>query len=642
MSPAVTAELPADGPTRPAQSDQSGLSDFHDHGVAPWLLALLLAALTLLAYWPTFSNGFINYDDPGYVTQNSRVASGLTAENLKWAFRATIMANWHPLTWISHMADVQLFAFHPAGHHASSLFLHIVNAILLFYFLGSATGFLWRSFVVAALFALHPFNVECVAWISERKTLLCTFFMLLALFAYGWYSRKPGVARYLAVAALFALGLMAKPMIITLPFALLLLDYWPLNRLPELEGAQDRSKFFRRLATLALEKVPLLLLVAGSAYVTVLAQGRGHAIAANQLLPLSVRIPNAIWAYFLYVAKGLWPIHLTIFYPHPENHLGWWKPLLATLFLVAFTWFCIAQRKTRYLIVGWLWYLGCLVPVIGFVQVGRQAMADRYAYTPLLGIFVIVAWWIADHFDESRRRSEVFAGSVAMFLIFFGALTWRQTGYWKDNFALFNHAIKLTGSNFIAENNLGEAYMQIGRPDLAYEHFLSTTQIKPGFGLGHYNLGIVLVERKEYPAALEEFQTAVRFGQDNAEIASAYHNIGIVMLDNNQQADAVRAFTQALELVPTKQTSLLARGLAQFQLNNFAAAEADFVAGANLAPNAGAAFWVGRAREARGNPVGAADAYRQALQLQPDMTEAKERLQALTSGQVAPFVKLQN
>jgi protein O-mannosyl-transferase len=633
---AISAETASAAPPEHQASAQI------DHRASPWLLALLLVALTLFAYWPTFSNGFVNYDDNGYVTQNHHLQPGLTLSNISWAFRSTIMANWHPLTWISHMADVQLFGLRAAGHHATSLFLHALNVVLLFYLLLSATGFLWRSFVVAALFALHPFNVESVAWVSERKTLLCTLFLFLALFVYGWYIRKPGIGRYAAVALLFAAGLAAKPMIITLPFALLLLDYWPLARLPVPHSGEDRSLFLQKLWPLVLEKLPLLLLSAVSAYITVVAQGRSNAIAANELLSIPVRVANALWTYLLYILKALWPVHLIIFYPHPESTLALWKPLVAVLFIVLFTYFCLRHRDARYLLTGWLWYLGCLVPVIGFVQVGRQAMADRYAYSTLLGIFVLVVWWVGDNSASLGLRSRALGAVVAIFLIFFGAFTWRQTTFWKDSFTLFRHALEITPVNFIAQNNMGEAYIQVGRPDLAYDYFLRATQQKPRFGLSHYNLGIVLAGQNRNDDARREFQAAIQYAQDVPEAAAAYHNLGIVLLEDNQLPDAIHMFSEALRLVPGKQSSYLARGLAEFRLNNFRAAEADFVAGANLAPDAPACFWVGRSREAQGNSSGAADAYRKALQLQPDHRDAKERLDALLSGRMLPFNRSEN
>jgi len=609
---------------------------------SPWLLALLLAVITLFSYWPTFSNGFLNYDDNGYILQNSHLQPGLTAANIFWAFRATTMANWHPITWISHMADIQLFGLHAWGHHATSLFLHALNVVLLFFLLRSATGFLWRSFFVAALFALHPFNVECVAWVSERKSLLSTLFLFLALAAYGWYLRKPGVARYSAVAMLFALGLASKPMIITLPFALLLLDYWPFARLPIPEDSESASLFFKKLWPLVFEKVPFFLLSGLSAYITVVAQARSNAIAVKGILTFPVRLANALWSYLLYILKALWPTRLIIFYPHPDNTLALWKPLLALAVILGFTYLCIRYRRERYMLVGWLWYLGCLVPVIGLIQVGRQAMADRYAYTPLIGIFVLVVWWAANHSAWLPHRSELLAGASAIFLVFFGALTWHQTAYWKDSFTLFNHALKISPVNFIAENNLGEAYLQIGRPDLAYEHFLHATEEKPRFGLGHYNLGIILVNQQRREEARKEFQLAIQYGQEKSDIASSYHNLGIIALEDNQPNEAINLVSEALRLSPGKQSSYLVRGIAEFRLNNFRAAEMDFIAGASVAPDASACFWVGRSREAQGNTSGAIEAYRKTLELQPDMYEAKERLDALVSGRVSPFARSDN
>jgi protein O-mannosyl-transferase len=611
-----------------------------DDTTSPWLLALLLVAITVFSYWPTFSNGFITYDDNGYVTENTHLQPGVTAANVSWAFRATIMANWHPLTWISHMMDVQFFGLHPSGHHATSLILHCLNVVLLFFLLRAATGFLWRSAFVAALFALHPFNVECVAWVAERKSLLCTFFMFLGLFTYGWYVRKPGVARYLLVAFLFALGLASKPMIITLPFALLLLDYWPLNRLPVPVGPEGLNNFLKKLWPLALEKLPLLLLSAASAAITVIAQS--NAIAPNQILSMPLRAANAFWSYLLYILKGFWPLHLAMFYPHPEYHLGIWKPLAGFVFILLVTFFCRRHLQRRYLIAGWLWYLGCLVPVIGFIQVGRQALADRYAYTPLIGIFVLIVWWVAEHSDWLPHRTEILAGAAAIFLIFFGARTWQQTAFWKDDMTLFGHALQITTGNFIADNNMGLAYLQTGRSDRAYDYFLRSATEKPNFGLAHYNLGVMMLGQNRRSEARKEFETAIRFGQDKSDIASAYHNLGIALLQDNQFPDAIKMFSKALELGPDKQSSYLARGMAEFRLNNFAAAESDFIAGANIAPDAPACFWVGRAREAQGNTSGAIDAYRKTLALDPNQKDAKQRLDALLSGRILPFANSEN
>ena len=632
-APTLPAELPS------AETALPRVQAAPIRSLSPWRIAAALTVLTLIAYWPTFSNGFVNYDDDGYITQNHFVQKGLTLTGIAWAWRATIMANWHPLTWISHMADVQMFRMNAAGHHASSLLLHAINVVLLFFLLYKATGFRWRSAMVAAVFAVHPLNVECVAWVSERKSLLCTTFLFLALFAYGWYVRKPRVTRYLLVALLFALGLAAKPMVITLPFALLLLDYWPLERLPVPETREKRSLFWVRLRQLAAEKLPLLLLCAASAYITVFAQARTNTIAANMFLSMPVRLKNALWSYVMYLVKAAWPSHLAIFYPHPENTLALWKPLLALLLLLAFTAYCFRHLHQRYLLAGWLWYVGCLVPVIGVVQVGRQAMADRYAYTPLLGVLVIVVWSVADHYGQTARRAEMLGLVSALALIFFSVFAWRQTAYWENSFSLFRHALEVTPANFIAENNLGEAYMEIGRPDLAYDHFLRSTEEKPHFGLAHYNLGVVLAGQNRNGEAGKEFQLAIQYGQERLDVAQAYHNLGVVLLGERRFSEARAQFSEAIRIMPDKRSSYLARGFAEFRSADYRAAQSDFARGASLSPDASALYWLGRASEKLGDLAGATEAYRKALSLEPGMAKAKERLDAVLSGRPLPFLQ---
>ncbi len=326
------------------------------------LISLVLFSGTLILYYPALQNGFVNYDDPAYVTSNPHVQQGLTKRSVAWAFTSTAEANWHPLSWLSHMLDVQMFGLHPAGHHAQSVFWHAVNVVLLFLLLAKSTGFLGRSAVVAALFAVHPLNVESVAWIAERKTVLSTFFLLLALAAYGWYVKGPRARRYLLLVVLFALGLMAKPMVITLPVLLLVVDFWPLQRFPR-----------RPLSKLALEKIPLLSLSAASAVITLYAQRAGGAVGSTDLLPLSMRVKNAVYSYFIYVDKALWPSRLAVFYPHPERSLALWKVLGAAIVLISITAVFWRFRERRYLLIGWLWFLITLIPVIGIVQVGRQA-----------------------------------------------------------------------------------------------------------------------------------------------------------------------------------------------------------------------------------------------------------------------------
>jgi len=366
------------------------------------LAALLLMLATLALYQRSLHNGFVNYDDPDYITENAHVRQGLSWSNIRWAFTATDAYNWHPLTWISHMADVQFFGVKAIGHHLDSALLHTLNVLLLFLLLRFATGYVWRSATVAALFAVFPLNVECVAWAAERKSVLCVAFLFFALLAYGWYALRPGVGRYLAVALLFALALMAKPLAITLPAALLLVDYWPLQRFgghsPDAtDAASARAGFLRLVA----EKIPLLLLCGGSAFMTVYAQRRGGALASTELFPLALRIKNAVFSYADYLGKGIWPARLAVFYPYPHG-LGLVKVVGAALILSGITVVCWQLRERRYLLTGWLWYLGTMVPMIGIVQVGRQAMADRYAYVPFVGLFVMVVWLAADFAQRSR------------------------------------------------------------------------------------------------------------------------------------------------------------------------------------------------------------------------------------------------
>jgi tetratricopeptide (TPR) repeat protein len=580
------------------------------------LLAFLLILATLALYSPTLHNGFVNYDDPAYVTANAHIRQGLSWSNIRWAFTATVEANWHPLTWISHMADVQFFGLNPAGHHVVSILLHVINVLLLFFLLHRATGYTMRSAVVAALFAVHPLNVETVAWVAERKSLLCTLFFLLALWAYGWYVRQPGVARYLSVALLFALGLMAKPMVITLPFVLLLLDYWPLQRVGK------TSKFFA-------EKIPLFAMSAASALITVYAQHRGGALGITVALPLNLRVKNAIYSYLAYIFKGIWPSHLAVFYPHPENSLGTWKVLAATVVLFMITVLVWHFREKRYLLVGWFWYLGTMVPVIGIVQVGRQAMADRYVYIPFIGLFVIVVWLVADLFALVRvSRVAAIAITVAI-LSGYAAASYIQIGYWRNSITLFAHALQVTTNNGIAEDNLGAALMDVGRPDLAFSHFEAAVRLVPQLSTPHYNLATILHRQNQLDAAMHEYQLALTYTLDPTEAAQAHNNLGVLLTQQNQSTAAIAEFTAAIAANPDEQNSYLGRGSLEYQEHSLDAAFADFSHAAQIAPSPVAYFWLGRTLEDKGDLQAAVHAYEAALSMAPDMNDAQTRLEDL-------------
>jgi tetratricopeptide (TPR) repeat protein len=432
------------------------------------ILCALLAAATIAVYSPVSGHAFLVFDDRDYVTANSHIHDGLAWSTIRWASTSTAAANWHPLTWLSHALDYQLFGLNPAGHHWDSVLIHAVNAVLLFLVLGWVTKRVGPSLLVAALFALHPINVESVAWVAERKNVLSTLFFFWAIGAYVWYARKPDWRRYLLVAALFAAGLMAKPMVITLPFVLLLLDYWPLARTP-LDGNQSSavSDFGApRLAfsRLVWEKVPLLLLSAASAWITIKAQRSGMAVRSLHQFPLAMRIENAVVAYGMYLWKTIWPARLAPLYPHPGNTLAAWQWTLSAVVLLSVTALVVVFRRKRYLPVGWFWFLGTLIPVIGLVQVGDAAMADRYAYVPLIGIFVIMAWGL-DDWAEAKEIGMAWRVIPALcVLAALGGATVRQLSYWENEYTLWAHTLAVTERNPFAHDALGSALME---PDLA-------------------------------------------------------------------------------------------------------------------------------------------------------------------------------
>ncbi len=580
-----------------------------------WLIGLLLFFGTLALYYPALQNGFVNYDDPAYVTANFQVQQGLSLHNVRWALTSTAEANWHPLTWLSHMLDVQWFGLRPGGHHAQSILWHAVNVVLLFLLLAQATGFVGRSAVVAALFAAHPLNVESVAWVAERKTLLCTFFLLLTLGAYGWYVKKPRASRYLPVALLFVLALMAKPMVITLPFALLLLDFWPLQRFPQTP-----------LAKLVLEKLPLLALSAASAAITLYAQRAGGAVGSTELLPLAIRLKNAVYSYLIYVEKTVWPSGLAVFYPHPENALTLWKVVGAAAVLIAITALFWHFRERRYLLVGWLWFLGTLVPVIGIVQVGRQAWADRYAYFPLWGLFVIAVWLLSEAATRMKLSRAAQVAIALAALLGYSVATHIQIGYWRNSYSLFAQALQVTGPNAIAEGNLGSALIEMRRPDLAVPHLERAIQLMPGFSTAHYNLGTLLQRQNEPQQALREYQLALKDPSDNREAAQTHNNSGVLFNQLGRKDDALAEFNQAIALNPYEQNSFIGRGLIEHDEGKLDDALQDFQRAAQIAPSPLALYWEGRVLEEKGQLSAAAEAYRRALKLVPNFGDAQSRL----------------
>jgi protein O-mannosyl-transferase len=508
-----------------------------------WMLALLLALATFAVYSRTLRNPFVDFDDPGYVTQNQNVRQGLSTATLRWAMTSTAQANWHPLTWLSHALDCQLFGLNPVGHHLTSVLFHVLNVELVFWVLLQLTGARWRSWLVAALFALHPINVESVAWIAERKNVLCMFFFLLTLSAYGWYARKPNARRYLLVPGLFVLGLAAKPMVVTLPFVLLLLDFWPLQRVLRWTPAPQTLSLSLPQAPLwrlVLEKLPLLALSAASSWVTLVAQR--HAMATD--LPAVVRLANAITTYVAYLGKMLWPAHLSVFYPYNDRGIPWWQVLLCLLFLAGVSAAVLRARSRPYLAVGWFWFLGTLVPVIGLIQVGEQEMADRYAYLPLLGIFVMLVWAGAELVQSRRWNLRVCAAAAGLVLAALWLLTWQQIGIWHSNYDLFTHAFYVAQDKSVAQNakaliDLGDVYHRNGDYDKARECYTQALQLDPYNNTIVENLGKLGMEK--------------RIQQLSAEVSAhpspgAYLQLGQLQQAANQIPEARASYSQALKL----------------------------------------------------------------------------------------------
>ena len=592
------------------------------------ILAVLLAIGTAAVYAPAMRNGFVNLDDPDYVTRNPHILAGMTWADVRWALGSSYpSSNWHPLTWISHMADVQLFGRNPAGHHFTSVLLHILGVVLLFLLIESATGSALRSAAVAALFGVEPLNVEAVAWISERKSVLCVLFFLLAIGAYGWYVKKPSVGRYFWVVLFFGLGITAKVMVIPFPFALLLLDYWPLGRLPGTDAQGKPREFFAALRALVIEKIPLFLMAAAGGAVTVYVHSREHALTAT--MPFSWRFKNAIFSYVAYLGKAIWPVGLAPYYPHPENTLSWTTVALAGLALAGITAIVWRFRERKYLVMGWLWYLGTMLPMIGFIQTGRQGMADRFMHIPMMGLLFALVWLIADLAAEKHWQKEI---AIAIFLLVlapFAALTIKQIGYWHDSYTLFAHTLEVTKNNGFAENDFGVALMERGEPELAAAHFLAAVRLSPDLASPHYNIAVLLQKHGQLEDAEREYRTALALSSDQAEIVQSHNNLGILYLGEKKYPAAIAELSTAVAMDPSELNSYIGRGMAEMQSRNVDTAIADFSKAAQIAPSPLALYWLGQAYESKGNPQQAVRAYTTALQLAPAMAEARARLDFL-------------
>jgi tetratricopeptide (TPR) repeat protein len=517
------------------------------------VICLAVALAAFLIYGRTVNFSFVEFDDPGYVYQNTHVRPGLTISGIAWAFTSVYGANWHPLTWISHMIDVELFGLNPGMHHMVNVFFHAINGILLFLVLDSMTSERLKSALVALLFMVHPLHVESVAWISERKDVLSTMFWMLAMGAYLGYARRPAALRYLLVAMLFTLGLMAKPMLVTLPFVLLLLDFWPLDRAGILnkapEGARPPGRGIPKtsIPRLLLEKAPLVILSLASSAVTIYAQSKGHTVRTLEELPMGLRLGNSLVAYATYLAKTFIPRDLAAFYPFPAR-LGLMELAASVAFLAGISTLCAIHWKKRpYLAAGWLWYLGSLVPVIGLVQVGRQSMADRYTYVPLVGVFVMLVWGLSEAGGKTPAAKKARAAVSAMALLICALLAYRQAGTWSNSETLFRHMLASTSGNYLAHYNLGCVFQEKKEYVRAMVHYEEALSIKPDLVDARNNLAGVLLEKGRLTEAIRHYMISLKYEQDQARVCN---NLGTAYFRLGELNRALEFFRRACSADP--------------------------------------------------------------------------------------------
>jgi protein O-mannosyl-transferase len=629
------------------------------------LIYLFLTAATLLAFWQVNQCDFVDFDDPSYVTENFHIQHGITTEAIRWAFTTGHSSNWHPVTWISHMLDVELFGLKPRWHHLTNLLFHIANTLLLFFVFRRMTKATWQSAFVAALFALHPLHVESVAWVAERKDVLSTFFWMLTMGAYAHYVEHPRFRSYLAVFTFLALGLMAKPMLVTLPFVLLLLDYWPLQRFEQKTPAQeipaeinkpvsaskrkgissrkhtvqaivkeekpaDRRYQWALVRPLLIEKMPFFALAALSSIATFIVQKKGGSVASLEVIPPGVRIANAFVSYIIYIGKAIWPGNLAVLYLHP----GWWplwQVLGAVLLLIAVTLIVIRQAKRfPYMATGWLWFAVTLVPVIGIVQVGLQAMADRYTYVPLIGLFIMAAWGIPELLKHWRYRKEALAVSSALIFPCLFFFTWTQVGYWRSNITLFGHALEATSDNYVIQENRGAAYAKLGNYSRAIEDYDRAIEINPQYSEAYNNRGVAYGKLGNYRRAIEDYDRAIEI---DPECVLSYVYRGAAYLELANPGQALSDYDRAIAIDPENPDGYSNRGAAYDKLGNYRQAISDYDRAIELNHEYAWAYNGRGASYAKlGNRSQAISDYDKAIEIKPEYAEARYNRGVLYQG----------
>jgi tetratricopeptide (TPR) repeat protein len=588
-------------------------------------ICLVLALATAAVYWQVNSNSFVNYDDPIYVYQNPNIQAGITPETIKWAFTAGYAGNWHPLTWLSHMLDWQLFGSNPAGHHITNLIFHIVNTLLLFFVLKQMTSALWQSAFAAALFALHPLHVESVAWVAERKDVLSTLFWMLTMWAYLRYVKQPKIISYLLIVVFFGLGLMSKPMLVSLPFVLLLLDYWPFERFGQ-----------RRRILLVMEKIPLFIMVLASCIVTFIVQRKAGAMTEGENYSLLVRLANASISYLQYIIKMVWPVRLAMFYPHPGRNVSFLYAAVSAVLLSAVTILVLRFSKNRkYLVTGWFWYLGTLVPVIGIVQVGYHAFSDRYSYITLTGLFIIVGWGLPELLEKLRYRKIILWTSSLIVLATLATCSYFQQQYWKNSITLCQHALAVTDNNYQAHFCMTEMLCEQGRIEEAIQHNTEAVRIKPDFVEALNGLGNALYIAGRTEDAIRCYERALEI---RPGLAQAHANIGIILVSKGKFAEAARHYKIAARVMNTPQIHS-DFGYALLNLGQFHEAIIEYRKVLSARANDPDVLnKIGYALAHIGNLDEAIAYFDQAIKIDPDYTDAKNNLALV----LAEKQKLQN
>jgi tetratricopeptide (TPR) repeat protein len=604
-------------------------------------ICFILAAITLLAYWPVQNHEFINFDDDLYITGNHRVKAGLTLDGLIWAFDFNERSYWHPLAWLSHMLDVELFGLNPAGHHLTNLWIHLANSLLLFWIFYRTTGRLYRSAFIAALFAVHPLNVDSVAWVAERKNLLSTFFWMLSLLFYVRYVESPSINRYILIIVVFAMGLMVKPMLVTLPFVLLLLDYWPLKRVgfnhrhendpatPAGEGILERQS---NVLKLVMEKIPLLLLSGVSIWLSILSSQKLDMVVGTDVAPMTIRIANALVSYLNYLAKMIWPHNMAIFYPFPKDLPLWQIAGSGVLLLAVTALFLLRSNHKPYLATGWLWYLGTLVPVIGIVQAGVwPSMADRWVYIPMIGIAMIIAWAVPEMTSKWRHKIPALAVLVISVLACCVVLVRIQLHYWENSRVLFQHALAVTQENGIAHNNLGSALLWEGETTAALHHFKAALKLSPKSPKIHNNIGQALMKLGHVNEAVDRYLESMQLNPLEAE---THNSLAVALIEQGRVSESILHLQKALRLEPNYADAYVNLGAVYRRQGQPKRAVKCYVEAIRLRPDLPEAYNnLGVLLLQEGKLKAASSYFRKALDKKPDYAEARHNLEKVRTAQ---------